>query len=345
MRKGLVKLLRKAWNNRVTILAVRSSGGSTRGVSLPALAAVGVVLIAAGFAVAMIVSYIGMSLALDESVSLNEAKDAEIERLVHENVELRGIVNAQQLQLAYQDEQIQAIAQKIQSITHLGEAIVETLASEIELSPSLELAIERLSTKYEVVNLESAMGAGGVDRNPGNHSITDTLRTFRTSDSALAVLESMDVKLTQDMQAFESLKNESISYVHKLRHTPRGWPVSGLVTSGYGWRIHPIDNVMRFHDGIDIAVPVGTPVRATADGVVISAGTRSGYGLAVLIDHGYGIQTLYAHNSKLAVKPGAVVVRGQVIAYSGNTGVSTGPHLHYEVRVGGRSVNPEVYLD
>ena len=125
-------------------------------------------------------------------------------------------------------------------------------------------------------------------------------------------------------------------------HTvPSIWPTSGYVSSPYGLRW----NGTEFHQGIDIAAETGTPIVATADGVVTSAGWNgSGYGNMVDVDHGGGIMTRYGHASAVAVTVGQEVRRGQVIAYVGSTGYSTGPHLHYEVRVNGQPVNPAGYL-
>jgi len=117
-----------------------------------------------------------------------------------------------------------------------------------------------------------------------------------------------------------------------------GWPVSGPVTSGFGLRWG------RMHEGIDIAVAEGTPVRAAGAGTVIYAGWMGGYGNLVVVDHGNGLSTAYAHNSSLGVGVGQSVTAGQVVSYSGNTGNSTGPHVHFEVRVNGSAVDPLGYL-
>jgi murein DD-endopeptidase MepM/ murein hydrolase activator NlpD len=122
------------------------------------------------------------------------------------------------------------------------------------------------------------------------------------------------------------------------------WPVSGPVTSPFGWRMHPILHVRKFHTGIDIGVGYGVPIHAADAGTVIYATWMSGYGNVIIIDHGGGISTLYAHQSSLAVGNGAHVSRGQVVGYVGSTGFSTGPHLHFEVRVNGNPVDPMGYL-
>lgn len=120
------------------------------------------------------------------------------------------------------------------------------------------------------------------------------------------------------------------------------WPVpsSGRITSGYGYRIHPILKTRKMHTGVDIAAPSGTPIVSADSGTVISAGWLGGYGLTIMVDHGGGIVTLYAHNSAVTASVGQQVSRGQSIALMGSTGNSTGPHLHFEVRVNGDYVDP-----
>ncbi|MBD3729041.1 MAG: M23 family metallopeptidase [Sphingomonadales bacterium] len=126
---------------------------------------------------------------------------------------------------------------------------------------------------------------------------------------------------------------------------PSRMPVDHTVlTSGYGMRTHPVLGGRRAHKGIDLASPIGTPVYATADGVVSRADRFSSYGLFISIEHGASIQTRYAHLSKLAVASGEHVKKGDIIGYVGTTGRSTGPHLHYEVRVAGEAVNPIPYM-
>lgn len=123
-----------------------------------------------------------------------------------------------------------------------------------------------------------------------------------------------------------------------------GWPCSGPITSPFGYRTHPIFGTTIFHSGIDIGVDYGTPIHAADSGVVVYSGWISGYGNAVIIDHGGGVSTLYGHNQSLAVSEGQSVSKGSVIAYAGSTGNSTGPHCHFEVDVNGSPVNPMGYL-
>lgn len=118
------------------------------------------------------------------------------------------------------------------------------------------------------------------------------------------------------------------------------WPTDGRAGSGFGWRTHPIFGTRRLHAGVDVGGPTGQPIVAAADGRVVHAGWRGGYGMAVVIDHGGGLATLYAHQSAVLVDAGEVVSRGQQVGRLGSTGWSTGPHLHFEVRVNGEPRDP-----
>lgn len=122
------------------------------------------------------------------------------------------------------------------------------------------------------------------------------------------------------------------------------WPVNGSVTSGFGPRTHPISGGTRTHAGLDIAASSGTPIKAADDGTIVMAGSNGGYGLFTLIDHGNGLATAYAHQSSIGVRVGQRVSRGEVIGNVGSTGQSTGPHLHWEVRVNGNPVDPRGWV-
>lgn len=125
---------------------------------------------------------------------------------------------------------------------------------------------------------------------------------------------------------------------------PGLWPVTGRLMGGFGERTDPFSGEGARHTGVDISAPMGTPVKATADGVIVSAGWNSGYGRCVIIDHGNGYQTLYGHLSKIDVMEGAEIRQGETLGLVGMTGRATGPHLHYEVRIHSTPVNPYRYL-
>ncbi len=130
----------------------------------------------------------------------------------------------------------------------------------------------------------------------------------------------------------------------QLADAPSIWPVEGRVGSSFGQREDPFNGEGKFHSGIDIEAPYGTPVRAAADGDVSGVSMGAGYGREVVLDHGHDLLTVYGHLSAMAVLPGQHVIRGQVIGYVGQSGRATGPHLHYEVRVHNVPVNPHKYL-
>lgn len=123
------------------------------------------------------------------------------------------------------------------------------------------------------------------------------------------------------------------------------WPVQGVISSEYGWRIHPIKKERLFHTGIDIAIPYGTPVYAAEAGIVQYSGWTDGYGNLIILRHRDDSLTYYAHNLQLMVEKGQTIKQGKVVALSGNSGVSTGPHLHFEIRVNGKHTNPLRYLN
>jgi murein DD-endopeptidase MepM/ murein hydrolase activator NlpD len=158
----------------------------------------------------------------------------------------------------------------------------------------------------------------------------------------------IDLLRKQVAQAMASV-SEIRRYVDEERDiyyaTPVGWPVPGALSSGFGKREHPRTGEAAFHSGVDIRAASGTPVKATADGIVSVSGWVAGNGNTVVIEHGRGFSTAYAHNKQNLVKVGQKVKRGDTIALSGATGVTTGPHLHYEVWKQSRQVNPISFLE
>jgi len=175
------------------------------------------------------------------------------------------------------------------------------------------------------------------------------------------ILENVDSKITventgsPDMDILKDQIKNTVKTVEEIQKflkeqkdifmaTPKGWPVEGRITSGFGYRKHPILGRQKFHSATDIAAPAGTPIKATADGVVSFSGWGTGYGNLVVIEHGFGYRTLYAHNRKNIVKVGQRVKRGDIIAHVGATGRATGPHVSYEVWLNGRAVNPANFI-
>jgi len=156
---------------------------------------------------------------------------------------------------------------------------------------------------------------------------------------------------TESVADYDFLKSAYFSGLHheyahawQKNTTPSLWPVNGRLESQFGEREDPFSGEGEIHAGVDISASMGTPVHAAADGVVLQAGVMSGYGKMVVIDHGSGVTTRYAHLSSFGVIPGQEIRRGDVLGQSGDTGKVTSPHLHFEVRHGGIAVNPMTYL-
>ena len=157
-------------------------------------------------------------------------------------------------------------------------------------------------------------------------------------------LENLEFEVASQEDSLQELTTLIEDRKSTLDSTPAIWPTRGWITSGFGYRKSPFTGKRRMHHGVDIASRRGTPIVATARGIVTFSGMKGSYGKIVVINHGYGFSTLYGHNSVNIVKAGDRVERGDLIAYLGNTGRSTAPHVHYEVRLNRTPVNPTYYM-
>ncbi|MGE4290745.1 MAG: M23 family metallopeptidase [Desulfovibrio sp.] len=186
-------------------------------------------------------------------------------------------------------------------------------------------------------------GSGGPMINSTTLSPYDTRNLIRNMQGAVAALnrEVMDSEVLQQLIFKQVRENKQV-----LDSTPSVWPVKGRITSGFGMRQHPFDHTAKFHRGLDIVPPGGrgTPIHSPANGTVIFTGRDGGYGLSLLIQHHGNITTRYGHLKSIAVKLGQKVHRDDIIAFVGNSGRSTGPHLHYEVLVAGKPQNPKKFI-
>jgi len=199
--------------------------------------------------------------------------------------------------------------------------------------------------------IDNAVWEGGI----GGHDQYAYLNNFRNSGellkAALAKADKLKRKIELQRLSLDSIHGLAKIREVKLASIPSIKPVQEdklkrniRYLSGFGWRMHPIHKVKKFHNGIDFTAPSGTPIQATGDGKIKKIEKlRRGYGHSVTIDHGYGYETLYAHMKTILVKKGQKVSKGQKIGTVGNTGSSTAPHCHYEVRVNGTAVNPIDY--
>ncbi|OGI00944.1 MAG: hypothetical protein A2X42_03210 [Candidatus Margulisbacteria bacterium GWF2_38_17] len=158
-------------------------------------------------------------------------------------------------------------------------------------------------------------------------------------------LYALNKDLVQSKQSYNLLLASVKDMTQKFDFTPSISPISGPIIAGFGWRRHPIFGSMEFHRGVDIPSFTGANILSSAKGKVVYSGWYSGYGNAVIVEHRDGISTVYGHASRLLVNVGEIVNKGQIIARVGSTGLSTGPHLHYEVRKWNQAINPTKYLD
>lgn len=168
-------------------------------------------------------------------------------------------------------------------------------------------------------------------------------------DERLSRVEMRAERTLQSLRVTEITLGHAVETAEHWRSrrgaVPSLWPLEGVLTSGFGWRRSPFTRRWKFHSGLDLSAPKGTPIAAPAPGVVRTATYNSGYGRMVEIDHGFGIMTRFAHNARVFVEEGEVVRPGQIISTVGMTGQTTGPHLHYEVHVDGQPVDPLEYLE
>jgi len=233
-------------------------------------------------------------------------------------------------------------------VAHLSEVEKVNLKQKVELD-NLNSKIQFLETQLarlqnvdikirEMVNLDVKTSgvnfAGGLDSSDSKNSPEKIMERAEALEKEIKIREKSLSELAEYLEDRKSL----------FMATPSLWPARGFITSEFGWRKDPVTGVTEYHEGIDIAGPYGGQVKAAAEGVVIEAGNDAGYGKVVVIDHGYGIVTRYAHLSRSFVVVGQRVKKGGVIGAIGNSGKSTGPHVHYEVRIDGVPVNPVKYL-
>jgi murein DD-endopeptidase MepM/ murein hydrolase activator NlpD len=213
--------------------------------------------------------------------------------------------------------------------------------------------VERFDQKLRAITLLSDpqrnLAMGPTEMEPGTTAPTsDTQFTQLTStekpEALMGRLDKLSAEATRQEQSLQELQAYFQDQKSLLASTPSVWPARGWVTSDFGQRLDPYTAERVMHQGLDIAAPHGKEVYSPSDGTVVFAGLEGGYGNVIVIDHGYGIKTRYGHLSRLMVKAGDRIKRGALIAAVGNTGRSTGPHLHYEVRVNGIPQNPRKFI-
>lgn len=327
---------------RVTLFFVTNDAGQSRKLVLPAswlksLTLLGVIL---AFAfIAAIVDYLSLL-----------AQTAENKRLVAENAQLtkqfqviEGKVQALETSL----ERVKTFTTKLKLITNM-EGEDRSLKLAMGAQPPANQQVEEYDQPMEqregVAELEKA-DSEFAEKKPVNEQRGELAVEEHKDYASLAIRIDKSIKDSQLREQSVLDLWESLSERQSLLNsTPNIRPAKGWFTSRFGYRVSPFTGRPALHTGLDVAAAPGSPVYAPADGIVTYAGYDEGYGKMITIDHGYGVSTRYGHNSQIYVQVGQKVSRWDVIASVGNTGRSTGPHLHYEVRVNGVPRDPAMYI-
>ena len=335
------KRRRPVGERRYTVMVVpEGAQGPIRQVTLP-LAHVR--LLVAGVVALVTVALLGVGLALTTLPSTSTKG-----RLLDENLALRGRIGEIEGKLDTVEREMQRLrlygtqiedlppdklpgfgpmdADDIAASARMGEGVIVD-AGRLQLLGEAGMPMDDHPDVYD--------GRGAASERPE----ASVVELDRRTDRLLAALRVLEIELGHQAEAAEHLRSMQLA-------VPRGWPVDGAVlTSGFGWRRSPFTRRWKFHSGLDLAAAKGAPIHAPAPGTIVTADFQSGYGKVVEIDHGFGIVSRYAHNARLFVAEGQLVKRGEPISTVGMTGATTGPHLHYEIRVDGVPVDPLEYLE
>lgn len=302
--------------------------------------------------------------------TLQEITEEERRRLTEDSINLRSALTQERIRgqeeqfqqrLTYLEtlEAIQAYVEGLEEQLHRFEEyrqeILDQLSSNAHIPPVRNMLNQifqdqiYLTTTLQDLNEHAAvmrersesqshismMAASYVTGFPGSTSYV-----FDATGELINYIALLELTIEVKAELYQELLNDVGRIAPYIRNYPTIRPIQGRLTSGFGWRRNPFGRGTEMHEGVDIAAPTGTPIRATGGGVVTFSGWSGAYGNKVIINHGMGIQTWYAHNSVNLVEVGQRVARGETIARVGSTGRSTGPHVHYEVRVNGSPVNP-----
>lgn len=316
MWKRIGKFIKKRKTKGFTIMVVPNAEGNIRTISIPF------------FALLIIMAMVVVNIYVFVCYPLQISKQDKLTRKIREK----------QRQIHHLKRQLSQIEPSLRRTEDLTQRINEQRQLEAEVRNFFQNIRNKVSRRG-VVSRSYRPSSIKVPSQLMNE--TKDLDTLQVLDKNLQVLEKEVPEAKTDL---EKLLRDLKSFSMEYDHTPTIWPSHGRITSGFGGRIHPVSRRFRQHTGVDIKVRTGTQVRAAADGVIQYSGYRRGYGWTVIIHHGYGYETLYGHNSQLMVESGDRVSKGSVIALSGSSGTSTGPHLHYEVLINNQRVNPISFL-
>lgn len=292
-----------------------------------------------------------LGLAQEAYLELQENTASEQTRLIEDSNQIqsqlsdelqRNQVEKNQQKQAYQDsleqlrEQVDELERQLHELDETRQDTLDQLGAKAYIPPVRTLLNDMTQSQTMLLSTLNEVQIASDERSASDRVTERDLQDYFTMLSA---------KMEAQLSCFNDLKTFISKINPYIKNYPTRWPTYGVVSSTFGYRKNPMGGTGgEFHDGMDIRCATGTNVRATGGGTVDTAGWLNGYGYAVIINHGFGIQTVYGHNSQLLVSPGQRVERGDIIAKSGNTGRSSGPHVHYEVRINGTATNPSKFL-
>ena len=280
---------------------------------------------------------------------LREAAVQAGEALSETEIRARDELNEQ---ARYHQTELEIIFDKIEEIENIireldadRQNFIDGLSQRGEIIPPVANLVEQLMASEQFLRNLSQIHTPPVSNVVGiTFMAHSSVHDEPTNDTVHLHLQLLLDELYVQRLLMENLEVYRLRMASYLRNFPTLWPVIGNISSGFGWRSDPFGGASQFHRGVDIPARTGSNIYATGGGIVIKSGWSSGYGQTVKIDHGGGIVTMYAHNSRNLVVEGQYVARGDVIAFVGSTGRSTAPHVHYEVQVDGVSVNPLQFM-
>ena len=278
------------------------------------------------------------------------ADNAELAELRVEAFEQREQIAKFQNRLEKVDDELARVSdleRKVRIIANLpgsagvgGEQLVEPKSDDGTLAVPVGVPLDAIRTGSDAANAPEGQGGGGPLPHFEDQTSAAAPLFDRMDDKALVLAEGAEVRA----QSLEVLLDELDDKRQRLVSMPSIWPARGWLTSRFGPRVSPFTGRRQNHGGIDIAAAAGTPIHAPARGRVTFAGRKGPLGNALVVEHGYGVKTVYGHAKKLHVKAGDTIERGQMIAEIGNSGRSTGPHLHYAIEVNGKAKDPLDYI-
>ncbi len=295
------------WKNKITLMLIPGATGILKQLRIPVAAIY--------LGIGIVVSLMFSNFFFSAQFFTDKVADKELQQLRAENLQLNDRYEQMRWYLAEVEDRYSQLVKK-----------------EIHLRSIFDLP--------EIEPQQRQLGVGG----PVPSIVASMSETEATAVATEIEVDRL-LKLSEfELEKYAEVEASLIDLKDRLDHTPSIWPTKGWISRGYGRKYDPFTGYKQMHHGLDIANHRGTPIIATADGRVASVGRNSGLGRMVVLNHGYGFRTRYAHLSEINVKRGQAVKRGDVIGLMGSTGYSTGPHLHYEVIRNGKTLNPLKYI-